>query len=176
MKTKAPWSGEVEISWTGTVALSLRIPGWARSYKTSVSGEVKDGYLYLPKATDGKIDIVFDLEPRFFYANTKTGKNEVCIMRGPLVYCIEDVDNDIDVDNIALCTASVRDGSPRKVQTDEVIPVIAKGREFRNKNSTKLYDDQPWEQSEEKELVFIPYYARANRGGKGGMRIWCLRS
>ncbi|KAI5462772.1 hypothetical protein BGZ63DRAFT_412542 [Mariannaea sp. PMI_226] len=176
MKTNAPWTGEVEISWTGTVALSLRIPGWARGYKSSVTGEVKDGYLYLPKATDGKVDVVFGIEPRIFYANTKTGKNEACIMRGPLVYCIEDVDNAIDVDNIALSAGSVKDGSPLKILTDEVIPVVAKGREFKNKNNAKLYDDQPWEQSEEKELVFIPYYARANRGGKGGMRIWCFRS
>lgn len=176
IKTNAPWSGEVEITWTGTVALALRIPGWAGGYTSSVPGEVKEGYLYLPRATDGKAEIVFNMKPQIFYANTKTGKNEVCIMRGPLVYCIEDVDNDIDVDNVVVSTATVKDGPPLKISTDEVIPVIAKGGEFKAKNSSKLYDTQAWERSEDKDLTFIPYYARANRGGKGGMRVWCFKA
>jgi DUF1680 family protein len=176
IKSKAPWSGEVKISWTGSVALCLRIPGWARGYESSVTGQVRDGYLYLPRAADGNVQVVFHMEPRLFYANVKTGKNQVCIMRGPLVYCIEDVDNNNDVDNIALSSASIRDGKPLKVLADEVIPVVARGRELKNRNSTKLYDDHPWEENDEKDLVFIPYYARANRGGKGGMRVWCFKA
>lgn len=176
MKTRAPWSGEVEITWNGTIALALRIPGWATGFKSSITGEAKDGYLYLPKATNGKVELVFDIKPRFFYANTKTGKNEICIMRGPLVYCVEDVDNDIDVDSVALSATSIRDGSPLKIATDEIIPVIARGRELKNSNPTKLYDVHEWEQSEEQDLIFIPYYARANRGGRGGMRVWCFKT
>lgn len=176
MKTKAPWSGEVEITWTGTVALSLRIPGWANGYKSSAPGHVEDGYLHIPKDTNGTVEIFFSVEPRIFYANTKTGKNEVCIMRGPLVYCIEDVDNDVDVDNVALHEVSVKDGPPLKILTDEVITVVAKGQEFKNKHCTKLNDEHPWEQGEERELVFIPYYARANRGGNGGMTVCCYKA
>ncbi|KAF6840754.1 hypothetical protein CMUS01_03851 [Colletotrichum musicola] len=178
LESKAPWSGEVEVKWTGSVALALRIPCWADSYTLTGAGqgEVRNGYLYLPEAKDGKVSIVFGLKPRLMYANTKTGKNEICVMRGPLVYCIEDVDNDgIDIDNVALVTAPLRDRAPMKVLDDEVVPVIARGRELRNPDSSKLYDDKPWVRGEERDLVFIPYYARANRGGNGGMRVWCFR-
>ncbi|CAK7237702.1 hypothetical protein SBRCBS47491_010088 [Sporothrix bragantina] len=175
VKTNAPWSNDVEISWTGTVALALRIPGWADGYKSSAQGEVRDGYLYIEKATDGKVDLQFDVTPKFFYANTKVGKNEVCVMRGPLVYCIEDADNDIDVDNVYVSTSSIEDGPPLRILTGLITPVIVKGGEFKSKNSTKLYDSEAWEKSSERDLTLIPYYARANRGGKGGMRVWCFK-
>ncbi|KAM0324124.1 hypothetical protein ACHAQA_008316 [Verticillium albo-atrum] len=176
METSAPWSGAVVISWTGTVALALRIPGWAKGYTIQgATGEVKDGYLYLPEAQDGKIELVFELVPRKIYANTKLGKNEVCIMRGPVVYCIEDVDNELDVDNVTLIDGAVRDGEPLKILGDEVVPVIARGREVTNANPSRLYDERPWVRGEDRDLVFIPFYARANRGGNGGMRVWCYR-
>lgn len=176
LNAKAPWSGEVEVSWTGTVALVLRIPGWASGYKCSADGgKVKDGYLYLPEGTDGKVEIVFNMEARKMYANPRTGKNEVCIMRGPLVYCIEDVDNEVDIDNVALSSGSIRDGAPLEIQGHEVIPVIAKGSELKSLDASKLYTDKPWGPGKEKDLVFIPYYCRANRGGQGGMRVWCFR-
>lgn len=81
LKTKEPWSGEVEVSWTSTVALVLRIPGWANGYTCSVEdGPVKDGYLYLLENTYEKVQVVFNVEARKMYANPRTGKNEVCIM------------------------------------------------------------------------------------------------
>lgn len=176
MKTNAPWSGEVEVSWTGTVALTLRIPGWASGFKASVEGgEVKDGYLYLPAMTDGNVKVVFDFKPRKMYAKPITGKNEVCIMRGPLVYCVEDADNDVDIDSVALSASPIQDGTPFEVMGHDVVPVLAKGRELRSADSSKLYDHEEWVRGEEKELTFIPYFARANRGGKGGMRVWCFR-
>ncbi|KAJ4245054.1 hypothetical protein NW762_014264 [Fusarium torreyae] len=176
MKTNAPWSGEVEITLSEPTPLACRIPSWATGYKATVEGgEVKDGYLYLPASSSGTIKLTFDFKPRKMYANPITGKNEVCIMRGPLVYCIEDVDNDVDVDNIALSPGQVTDGAPMTILDHEIIPVIAKGRELRSADVSKLYDYKEWEQGEERELTFIPFYARANRGGKGGMRVWCFR-
>ncbi|SPO00359.1 uncharacterized protein DNG_03204 [Cephalotrichum gorgonifer] len=145
IKTKAPWSGEAEISWRGTAALALRIPAWASGYKIAGGhGEAKNGYLHLPETENGEIEIVFGLEPKKMYANPKLGKNEVCIMRGPLVYCIEDVDNDLDIDSFVISEDNVKDGAPMSILDHEVIPVIAKGRTLMGSNASKLYDDKPW--------------------------------
>ncbi|KAF4843255.1 Non-reducing end beta-L-arabinofuranosidase [Colletotrichum siamense] len=178
IKTAAPWSGKVEVAWSGTVAIALRIPGWSDGYTADGSngnGTCKDGYLYLPEGTDGRVEVVFSFKPQLVYANPKLGKNEVCVQRGPLVYCIEDVDNELDIDNVILSTTSLKDGSPLDILGYEVTPVIARGTELKDTNGSKLYSHKPWERGEERDLVFIPYYARANRGGKGGMRVWCFR-
>ena len=177
MATEAPWSGEVELSWKGTVALALRIPGWAESHQVSVEGgQVRDGYLYLPPSTDGKVKIVFGIRTSFMYANPKAGKNEVCLMRGPIVYCAEDVDNDVDIDNIAVIPGQTKEGKQFKIVDHEVLPITVRGKELKCADSSRLYDRVPWAESEERDLVFIPYYARANRGGNGGMRVWCFRA
>lgn len=176
MKTDAPWSGHVEISWTGTVALALRIPGWAKHHKVSVQGgEIKDGYLYLRASADGKVEVDFEIALRKMYANLKMGKNEVCIMRGPIVYCAEETDNKIDIDQLSISPGDIRDGTPFKIMDHEVLPIVAKGCELGLVNSSKLYDSEPWVRGKERDLVFIPFYARANRGGNGGMRVWCFR-
>jgi uncharacterized protein len=177
IKTDAPWTGKVEVTWAGSVKLAIRIPGWAKGdFKVSMEGgTVKNGYLYLPPAIDGRLHINFDLKPRRMYAHPKAGKHDVSIMRGPLVYCIEDVDNDLDIDSIILSTDPVKDGTPVKVLDHEVVPVIAKGRQLRGSNLDKLYGDEDYLRGDQQDLVFVPFFARANRGGKGGMRIWCPR-
>lgn len=177
VKTDAPWTGEVEVTWKGSVALAIRIPGWAKGgFRSSIEGgEVKDGYLYLPASSDGHLSIIFDMEPRKMYAHPRTGKNDVCIMRGPLVYCIEDADNDLDIDQIALTAGPVKEGTPFTILDHKVVPVIAKGRKLDVSGPNKLYDDEDWSRGEEQNLVFIPFFARANRGGRGGMRVWCFR-
>jgi DUF1680 family protein len=173
-KSNLPWSGDVEIKVQGTTALALRIPSWANDYKCSVSGEVRNGYLYLPASKDAEITLTFAMKPRKVFANPKTGKNEVCIMRGPLVYCIEDVDNDVDVDNVFVTPTEFKEGKATSIASvQDVVPVTAKGKEITNSNNMPLYGQKPWEFGDEKELTFIPYFLRANRGGKGGMRVWC---
>ena len=177
-KTNMPWSGDVEITVQGTTGLALRIPSWADEHTASVNGEVKDGYLYLPPTKDAQIKLTFPLKARKVYANPKTGKDEICIMRGPLVYCIEDVDNDlIDPDNIAIVNGPVKIAEPTKIGTvDQVIPIIATGKELVDSKWSSLYGSDPWKyKDEERQLIYIPYFLRANRGGNGGMRVWTKR-
>jgi DUF1680 family protein len=175
-KSKMPWSGDVEINVQGTTGLALRIPGWAEGYTCSVAGRVEKGYLYIPPSTDSKIKLTLPLKPRKMYAHPKTNKDEICIMRGPLVYCIEDVDNEVDVDNIALVDGPLREGEPTTIATvEDVVPIIAAGKEL-VRGPSSLYQSQPWQYSpDEKPLVYIPYFLRANRGGNGGMRVWTKR-
>lgn len=175
MKTNAPWSGDVEVNWSGKISLALRIPSWAKDYTITVNnGDLKGGYLYLPESTDGSVKISFGIQAQKIYPHPKTGKNDACVARGPLIYCIEDVDDGIDVDNATISEQPVRDGSPFKIQGHEIVPVIARGRELKVHGSA-LYQREPWEANEERDLVFIPFFARANRGGEGGMRVWCPR-
>ena len=172
--TNLPWSGEVQIGVQGNVSLALRIPSWSRNFECSHTGELKNGYLHLPAEQDADITLKFSVEPRKVYANPRTGKNEVCLVRGPLVYCIEDVDNDVDADRVFLSsTDTPKDGGPTEIAGVEgVVPVLMKGQEVHDWPREQLYRTEPWEFGAVKELTFVPYFLRANRGGNGGMRVW----
>ena len=176
-KTSMPWSGDVEINVRGTAKLALRIPSWAKDYTVSVQAESKDGYLYLPPVTDTSIKLDFHMEARKIYAHPMTGKDEVCIQRGPLIYCIEDVDNEVDVDNIALTDKKLEVGEPLKIMNvDQVVTILARGKELADLGGPALYRTEPWRyEDRERVLKYVPFFLRANRGGDGGMRVWVKR-
>jgi DUF1680 family protein len=153
----------------------LRIPTWADGYTCSVGGDVRDGYLYIPKAQNVDVQLALTIKARKVYPNPAIEKDQICIMRGPLVYCIEDVDNDVDVDHVGLLDDSVSDSEPINIAAvSGVIPVRAMGREL-VKGKNKLYSSRAWKYNKKKNLLYVPYFLRANRGGKGGMTVWAKR-
>lgn len=180
-KTNMPWSGEVDIKVSGTTALALRIPGWAAGsgYECSIAGEERDGYLYIASSTNAHIRLSLPLSARKVYANPRTDKNEICIMRGPLVYCFEDVDNsNVDVDNIALVDGQVQEAEKLSIAgVEQVVTIRTKAKQLENAVSgTSLYGGSPWRYgAQEAEVIAIPYFLRANRGGNGAMRVWTPR-
>lgn len=174
-ETRMPWSGDVHITVKGSMGLALRIPTWADGYTSSVEGHIKAGYLYIPESRNLDVKLTFRLKSRRVYPNPATRKDEICIMRGPLVYCIEDVDNDVDIDNVGLVDESISDGPPMDIAgVSGVIPVKAIGRELLHGQGC-LYGSHPWKYGERKSLLYVPYFLRANRGGKGGMTVWARR-
>jgi DUF1680 family protein len=104
-KTNYPWDGGVEIAVTpaqpSNFAFNLRIPGWATRAAVSVNGEslsgVKPGaYLAIDRRwTPGDtIHATFEMTPQVLEANPHVVDDfgRVAIQRGPLVYCLEEVD------------------------------------------------------------------------------------
>ncbi|OIW30432.1 DUF1680-domain-containing protein [Coniochaeta ligniaria NRRL 30616] len=176
--TDMPWSGEVIIKVEGTTGLAIRIPSWAEGYTCSAKGEMKAGYLYIPSATDTVVNLSFPLHPQKIFANPATGKDEVCLMRGPLVYCLEDVDNgDVNVDNVAFVDGPVSLGERIEIgPVHQAISINATGKELDTEGWSSLYGPKAWKyRAEEVKLVYVPYFLRANRGGDGGMRVWTKR-
>ena len=50
------------------------------------------------------------------------------------------------------------------------------GKELVNTNWSSLYGSEGWKYGEStKELTFVPFFLRMNRGGNGGMRVWVKR-
>jgi DUF1680 family protein len=212
--TNMPWSGDVAITITGdaaamgtTIALALRIPSWTSQpghFTCSTAGELRDGYLHvaldrgaLNPVGPVTIRLSFHVAPRIMYANPQTGKDELCLARGPLVYCIEDVDNaDTDIDVLALEDTPVREGPEMQIAGVEgVVPLIAKGKQLalarwesecedggggqaqaQGQSKRTLYGSRPWRYEDiSQDVVAVPYFLRANRGGNGAMRVWTKR-
>lgn len=101
--TDYPWNGLVKIDlsgFNGTRELKIRKPGWCEKAALLKNGEAQsiteEGYFVL-QVNDGD-SIVYDMDMpiRRVYADERIeeDKGRVAVMRGPLVYCAEGIDND----------------------------------------------------------------------------------
>src|SRR5437868_6131502 len=104
-KTKYPWNGVGDITITPEkpveFTLYLRIPGWSDHTQVKVNGKAVSGatpgqYLALRRRWEpgDVISVKFDLTTHLVAANPRVVDDygRVAIQRGPLVYCLEQLD------------------------------------------------------------------------------------
>lgn len=165
--TNYPENGRVQISYSGQKNIAVRIPSWCRSFKINAEYELKNGYAYISEATDIVID--FDMPITFIRSNLHVHENagRVAVMRGPVVYCAEGVDNGRDLPNIRIDMS----GKWTTEASEFLLPQI-KTTAYRNQETDALYSlaDEDYQTS---PLTLIPYYAFANRGSSD-MQLWFL--
>lgn len=172
LNTEYPVCGEISIKCaTDKKQIALRIPGWCRNFSLDCDYEVKDGYAYI--AVDGEAEIVLTLEMpvRAMRANRRVHDDagRVAIMRGPVVYCAEGLDNGPDVKGIFVDTKAGFELG----ECDFLVPsVLAKG--YRAAESDQLYMLDEEEVLEEISVKLIPYFAYANRETTE-MQVWLLK-
>lgn len=188
-ETGYPHQGAVDIvvqEAPGTpVALAIRIPIWARNAQIAMDGRdvgTRDpgtGYHVIRHAWQpgDRIRVLLDLVPRLTVANPRADatRGAVAIERGPLVYCLEAIDNrsvqhlaDLRLDPQAPLTetfeASLLEG---------VHAITAQGWQTETEAWAKsLYRTfPPPAHDRAATLTAVPYYAWANRG-PGAMQVW----
>lgn len=124
MESDMPWEGNIKIrvqAENAKMTLALRIPGWCKNYKISgiedAAQEEKDGYLYLKKVWNREetFCIDFPMEVQMFAASERVREDigKAAIMRGPVVYCLEEKDNGKNLHELLIDTdmhASVSEG------------------------------------------------------------------
>ena len=176
-----PNNGDVKITVTGAAnsgfRLALRIPGWVNGeYGINVTGasekEEKDGYIYLEDFEDSAvIDISFDMIPRLVASDEKVAEDnfKVCVTRGPIVYCMEEVDNgdklrQIKIGKSGSFTEEISsefgyDVVTLKTDAKRIIPAGSGLKPFGG-----LYNEFATFGEKEISLRLIPYYLWANRG------------
>ena len=83
-------------------------------------------------------------------------------MRGPMVYCLEQVDNGPVVEALCLPRDSALTETVRPDKLGGIVEITAPGKRMVSADDA-LYSDQA-PALEDATLTFIPYYAWANRG------------
>jgi DUF1680 family protein len=180
-RTKYPWDGNVEIEVTPDAPaelafdLHLRIPGWCKSgWAVSVNGakgpapKVEKGYVRLRrgwKAGDVvRLSLPMPVERVYAHPKVKADVGRVALQRGPVVYCLEGVDNGGRVRNLALPRAAEVKAEFRKGLLGGVVTLtgqaLAVSRGEDDRRVTKPVS-----------FTAIPYYAWANRA-PGPMVVW----
>lgn len=189
-RTNYPWEGTigftVETGQPLSFELALRIPDWCHDSRLAVNGERVDvtlecGYAVLSRQWSGgdtvELSLSMPVERVLPHADIRQTAGQVALQRGPLVYCLEEVDNGPRLANICLSQ-----DSPLEVTFDSElfggISLIA-GEAFRTERAgdeSALYRHQSQTGYTTTPVSFkaIPYYLWANRE-PGEMRVW-LRS
>jgi DUF1680 family protein len=192
-KTNYPWDGTAEIAVTpdepSEFTFFIRIPGWTESAQVAVNGKPVAGatpgqYLPLRRRWSGGdvIRVQFNMKPQLLEANAQVIENNgrVAVQRGPLVYCLEQIDQpeDVALKDVALHLGP-NSNAPfqEEFQKDLLGGVLllrhagaaygepAEHRQLYFRYSRELRKSKPV------ALTFIPYYAWANRTATP-MQVW----
>ena len=170
---------ESEKASKGTLA--LRIPGYTKEFTVWRGAQkiktplIKKGYLMITDlAASEEIKISCDMKARFVYANPKVRADEgkACIMRGPLVYCLEETDNGENLSSLYVDTKKALTENWEEQLLGGVMTVEAKGKRILEDHWTaeELYKEQPPE-LKDVTLKAVPYCYWGNRK-TGEMAVW----
>ena len=177
-KTSYPYDFTITYQIEKGGKLAVRIPEWSKTWQISINVNTvdavpQDGYVYLTVADGDSVRLTLDDTPRYQYASSKvpelTGKTAIC--RGPLVYCFEGTDNDMDVLSLSLKRGgnlTVSDYQENLLQGSVAITADALRRE--DFDTDGLYSDKVPAMKPCK-AVAVPYYTWGNRG-ENQMRVW----
>jgi DUF1680 family protein len=184
--TRYPWDGEVSLTlrMPGNPAfgLYLRIPGWCEDAKVAVNGQpVEDdmtpgSYARIHRTwSDGDVvtlSLPMAVQRIEAHPNVTNDLGHVALRRGPLVYCLEEVDHDANVHAIELPMATPLTAAfePHLLNGICVIRGEAQVRETAHW-SGQLYRPVRHTGTRTVPITAVPYYAWNNRG-QGKMTVW----
>lgn len=180
--TNYPWDGAVKIliseAPAGPFNLHLRIPEWSDGTTVSVNGEplnnVTPGtYLDIERtwAAGDSIEIDMPMEPTLMAAHHKAeeARNQVAVVRGPVVYCLESVDlpDGVSIENVHMA----RDATIEATHEADLLGgvTVLKGSLVHRPGVTGTDDEQLYvpltaTSDETFDGQLVPYYAWNNRG------------
>lgn len=182
IETKFPWKNTVLIKCYNIpekgMKLAIRIPEYALNYqfvidnKKVIYNEAK-GYAEIYMTKDTELTIQFEAPARFVRSNpqVRADNGKLAIVRGPLVYCLEEVDNS---KNLSTFFVSAEQNVIEKWTNYpcEMLALEMKGKKIKEESwaDSKLYDAKKPE-LEDVLLTAIPY-AYWNNRGKNEMCVW----
>lgn len=181
-QTNYPWDGKVALTLkpdkAGAFPLTIRIPGWAQnrpvpgdlySYADDAASQttlmingkktdakIENGYLVLNQnwKPGDKVELDISMPVRRVISSEKVSENKgkMALERGPLVYCVEGIDNGGKVSDVKMVKNTAF--------ATELKPGLLRGLMIiKGKNAGRA------------GFTAIPYYAWSHRGA-GEMAVW----
>ena len=162
--------------------LYLRIPDWCREASISINGSsqesksVSSAYTALKRTWQNgdtiRLSLSMPIEQIEAHPNITNNQGKVALRRGPMLYCLEEIDHDDHVHGMILPEdpGLEAETAPDLLGGITVIrgKALAPDRESWN---DELYRPSGHTGFRVTDLTAIPYYAWNNRG-KGNMTTW----
>ncbi len=158
--------------------LILRIPTWARGVRATLDGKeiaptVVNDYASIPVPASFTLSLDFGIAPRFVAADPRVRANagRISLAYGPLVYCMEGVDNGEYLNEISVSPAALKEAETAP-DFHGFLSITLPA--CRDNGTGTLYFDAAKATETPIKAKFIPYYAFANRG-ESDMLVWVRR-
>jgi DUF1680 family protein len=181
METDYPWDGRVTLTVKQTPGaawqLRLRQPAWCTAPTVDGSpAHATDGYIVLDREwqVGERVELDLPMPPRLTRGHPRVESTigAVAIERGPIVYCLEQVDHP----DAEVLDATIDPAAPLQTQWQPdllggVTTVVAQGRVAEPPADLYSPFDAARPPTKPVSLTAVPYYAWANRA-PGAMRVW----
>jgi DUF1680 family protein len=189
--TKYPWDGkvrfEIGIAQPQKFTLHLRVPGWCEGWRLGINGkpspEIKpqaNGYLAIEREWHPGDLVEYDMEMPiqivWAHPSVRSLQGRVAIQRGPLVYCLEGMDQQgIALDRIEVEPEAFLSNKFIIEHKEDLLGGISL-----LSGEARIIDENGWDgklylnrelPTKPIEIKAIPYYAWDNRA-PGEMRVW----
>ena len=189
-QTGYPWDGHITLTVKRAKRLAsirMHIPGWSDGMTLRLNGkDILAEDLRQPRKwkKGDQVELILPMKPRLIEANplVEEAKNQVAVMRGPIVYCLEGEDisatgasatdkpriNDIAIPaDVKFTETTVTIAGHQMVALEADVPVV--NRDFWGKDD--LYRELRPVRQQTAHIRLIPYYAWDNRGIQD-MSLW----
>lgn len=180
-ETKYPYDGKIvlkatNVSGDNKAKFAIRIPAWvSRGYisaegkRTELSKKHSGTYITIDISdlSSSEIIIDFDMSVRLTTAHPLVEEcvNQVAVERGPLVYCIETPDVDVEtLDSLLISPDTEFTATEYKIK-DRVVTALECNLLCKKSSPTNsLYETLEFNGFDKVKARFIPYFAWDNRG------------
>jgi len=190
VETDLPWNGSVAVTVNGPAdepwTLTLRVPAWSPKARVTVNGadaseQPQDGWLPITRVWQqgDVVTLELDMAVRVVTADPRvdTTRSTVALERGPLVYCLEALDQrgGFRLDDVVIDATGPVTVHQQPDLLGGVVTLTAHGRLRPGGPTSGWWPYRgvatPTPPGAEVELTTVPYYAWANRE-PGAMRVW----
>ncbi len=184
-ETKYPWNGEMHLTMhmqgSVQVSLSLRKPHWCDDFKLLVNGtewdgwHMEKGYITIDRvwASSDTVALELEMPAKFFQADSRIldycGKT--ALMRGPLVYCLEEIDNGAQLQELLIDQHGDIKVEEGVIQSSPTTTLLLDG--YRETlRVEELYEPVRQNKRTKVRIKAIPYFQWGNRAKDQEMRVW----
>jgi uncharacterized protein len=169
------------------LTLNLRIPGWAETFSIRINGRAakvkpsSDGYVQIHRVWQNKdtVELLLPMPARTVFAHPRVPDNfhRAALMRGPMVFCLEETDNDrlesvhlaaLNSNSISKAKTALAKGFKQVPIPAITFPGVVIKPEKNLYYSAKKYDLK----TRPTRLTAVPYHAWANRNKSPQMTVW----
>ena len=172
MRTKYPWEDRVtiDIKKANHQNIRIRIPAWCKNPSVNGSAVTPGGFFEITVNTGDTVTVDLPMVARLIQANPNIEQDRgmIAVMRGPVVYCAEGLDNPCRLDDLYIDPNGVitEQFEPNLLDGVVTLQVSAKCR----KQKEELYYELVTEENNA-TVKMIPYYTWANRE-ESDMSVW----
>ncbi|QQA41788.1 glycoside hydrolase family 127 protein [Pelagovum pacificum] len=186
--TNYPWDAEITLQVDPEepveFGLCLRIPGWCRTPSVTVNGEevalgpvTTNGYARIARTWSPgdtvKLQLPMPVERLYAHPDATENAGRVALKRGPVVYCVEEVDNGIAPQRLVLSSEDAIEADFRSDLLGGATVLHGPARSI----DSGGWDGQLYSRTPPREVpatfTAVPYHLWANREA-GGMLVWMM--